>query len=462
MLRQLFGDHVVMLSCEYASRLALPNPETTPEGVSQKPQFGYADSPRAVKGKLGGAAPRTNGAQHFPPGFGPSVSGRNPDMYNLRAAKGARVSMLDGEPPSKSEDGTYFSEYGYLYHQMIMLEDMRRTQTYKDAILENDKCFKDKVVLDVGAGTCVLGIFCAKAGAKKVYAVEATDMAYQAKKIVEENGLSDVIEVVRGTMETIELPEKVDVIVSEWMGHFLFRECMLDTVLFARDKYLKPGGALYPSHASLYLAPATHPRFQERWRQYDADRKRWPKFVKVMKQSHGVDYSSMKQQYEKEQQKHYLKTVVWAKCGAKNMLGKGARMLRMDLLRVPMGRLMQMDKELFKINMEITKDCVVEGLCGYFDVEFRGSIQNPAPKPILLSTTPLKSPTHWGQQLFGLYPKVRAKKGDIIHCAIRIGRQERLARLLKLDVKATHIMKEDEKNKRTAKERVWDEVWYVD
>ena len=64
-----------------------------------------------------------------------------------------------------------------------------------------------------------------------------------------------MIEVVQGTIETISLPEKVDVIVSEWMGYFLLRESMLDSVLVARDRFLKPGGALYPSHARMFLAP---------------------------------------------------------------------------------------------------------------------------------------------------------------------------------------------------------------
>lgn len=65
----------------------------------------------------------------------------------------------------------------------------------------------------------------------------------------------DVIEVIQGTIETIELPEKVDIIISEWMGYFLLRESMLDSVLVARDLFMKPGGSLYPSHARLFLAP---------------------------------------------------------------------------------------------------------------------------------------------------------------------------------------------------------------
>lgn len=56
-------------------------------------------------------------------------------------------------------------------------------------------------------------------------------------------------------MEEIELPvEKVDIIISEWMGYFLLYESMLDTVLIARDKYLAPNGLIFPDHASLVFA----------------------------------------------------------------------------------------------------------------------------------------------------------------------------------------------------------------
>ena len=49
--------------------------------------------------------------------------------------------------------------------------------------------------------------------------------------------LGGVIEVIQGTIETVELPEKVDIIISEWMGYFLLRESMLDSVLVARDRW---------------------------------------------------------------------------------------------------------------------------------------------------------------------------------------------------------------------------------
>ena len=76
--------------------------------------------------------------------------------------------------------------------------------------------------------------------------------------------LGHVIKVKQGVNETVNLPEKVDIIISDWMGYFLLRESMLDSVLVARDKFLKPGGALYPSHARLYFAPIRSGQTQQR------------------------------------------------------------------------------------------------------------------------------------------------------------------------------------------------------
>lgn len=74
-----------------------------------------------------------------------------------------------------------------------MLEDHKRTGAYHDAILNNRKCFEGKVVLDVGTGSGILAIFAAQAGAKKVYAVEATGMAKYAKKLCDANGVRFVL-----------------------------------------------------------------------------------------------------------------------------------------------------------------------------------------------------------------------------------------------------------------------------
>lgn len=87
----------------------------------------------------------------------------------------------------------YFSYYAKLANQQNMLQDDIRTGIYRRAILENPEIFKDKVVMDVGAGTSILSIFAAQAGARKVYAVEASNMAVHAKSLIEANGFSHTI-----------------------------------------------------------------------------------------------------------------------------------------------------------------------------------------------------------------------------------------------------------------------------
>lgn len=99
-----------------------------------------------------------------------------------------------------------------------MLKDTVRTDAYRDFIYENKHLFKDKVVLDVGCGTGVLSMFCAKAGAKKVIAVDNSTIIDKAREHVFENNLDGIITCLHGKIEEVILPVKqVDIIVSEWM-----------------------------------------------------------------------------------------------------------------------------------------------------------------------------------------------------------------------------------------------------
>lgn len=153
----------------------------------------------------------------------------------------------------ESEDTQYFESYAGAEVHRMMLADKTRTEGYGRAIEQLVK--PGMTVLDVGAGTGILSFFAARAGASKVYAVDRSDILSVTEELVEVNGFEGVIECLDGVAEDLDLPEKVDVIVSEWMGMFALTEAMFESVCRARDKHLKPGGLMIPGSIKMCVTP---------------------------------------------------------------------------------------------------------------------------------------------------------------------------------------------------------------
>lgn len=184
-------------------------------------------------------------------------------MAASSSAKSPAAAPLELIEDSKPE-GYYWSAYAHFGIHEEMLKDQVRTGTYRRAILDHAHLFRDKIVLDIGCGSGILSMFAAQAGAAKVIGIECSAIVHLARKIVADNGFADVITLLEGKVEEIELPvPKVDIILSEWMGYFLLYEGMLETVLFARDKWLAPGGLLFPDKAVMYLCGIEDEEYKE-------------------------------------------------------------------------------------------------------------------------------------------------------------------------------------------------------
>ncbi|XP_042517270.1 probable histone-arginine methyltransferase CARM1 [Macadamia integrifolia] len=150
----------------------------------------------------------------------------------------------------------YFHYYGQLLHQQNMLQDYVRTGTYYAAVVENRADFIGRVVVDVGAGSGILSLFAAQVGAKHVYAVEASEMAEYARRLIAGNpSLAQRITVIKGKVEEVELPEKADILISEPMGTLLVNERMLESYVIARDRFLHPSGKMFPTIGRIHMAP---------------------------------------------------------------------------------------------------------------------------------------------------------------------------------------------------------------
>jgi precorrin-6B methylase 2 len=133
-----------------------------------------------------------------------------------------------------------------------MIRDRIRTESFKRAI--DSVVRPGDVVLDFGAGSGILSVLAARAGAARVYAVEQTTMAVLAQELAFANGFGETVRVMQGDVMEIEPPEQVDVIVSEWLGGFGIDEGMLVPLIAARDRWLKPEGIMIPSTVTAWIA----------------------------------------------------------------------------------------------------------------------------------------------------------------------------------------------------------------
>jgi precorrin-6B methylase 2 len=145
-----------------------------------------------------------------------------------------------------------------------MLHDDRRTSDYIAALVQAVR--PPDIVLDIGTGSGVLAIAAARAGARHVYAVEASDIADVAERVFAANGVQDRITLIRGWSRDIELSEPADLLVTEVIGNEPLEEEILETTLDARSRLLKPGARLIPHTLELVVRPILVPNAEARQR----------------------------------------------------------------------------------------------------------------------------------------------------------------------------------------------------
>jgi protein arginine N-methyltransferase 1 len=273
-----------------------------------------------------------------------------------------------------------------------MLKDEVRTKSYQQAIIQSKHLFKDKVVLDVGCGTGILCMFAAQAGAKKVIGVDMSSIITQAEQIVKDNGFSDVITLVQGKIEEVELPvQQVDIIISEWMGYFLLYESMLDSVLFARDKWLAPGGLLFPDKSTMYISAIEDAEYKE-------DK------INFWDNVYGFDMSAIKKMALVEP----LVDVV----ESDQVVSDQCKFFEIDLATVTKEELT------FEApwRLAIRRNDYVHAFVVHFDIEF-----SKCHKPVHFSTGCKSQYTHWKQTVFYLQRDLMMHAGDVIEGRIVAG-----------------------------------------
>ncbi|EPY25076.1 protein arginine N-methyltransferase 1 [Angomonas deanei] len=265
---------------------------------------------------------------------------------------------------------------------MEMLKDVHRTTSYRDAMWKNTYMFKDKVVLDVGCGTGILSMFAARAGARKVIGVDCSSVAVQAREIVKENGLDHIITIMQGKVEELEIEDKVDIIVSEWMGYFLLYESMLNTVLYARDRWGAPGVRILPDHANMYACGICDPQYQEE--KFD-----------VWDNVKGIDFSYFKRL-------SYIEPLI--DTVEPNQIATDIQpFFSFDINTVKVEDLSFTSK----FSLQATENAKIDAISVHFDTPFFAGHE-----AVILDTSPHNAPTHWRQTVLYLYHPLAMNKGE--------------------------------------------------
>lgn len=292
---------------------------------------------------------------------------------------------------------SYFQYYGKLANQQNMLQDSVRTSTYRRAIVENPDDFRGLIAMDIGAGSGILSFFAAQAGASRVYAVEASSAAEVIKALAAGNAHNlsgTAFEVLNKPLENIrddEVCGKVDVLVSEPIGTFLFNERMIETYLCARDRFLKPGGKMFPNVGDLCIAP-----FSDATVHFEQQNKNgfWKN-----NSFYGVDLTAALPRCAKEQSRQPIVDYI-----DPNFLVSKHQSVRFDFATCTVESLQHIE---IPFDFEINQPCLVHGIAGWFDALFQGSNQE-----VLLSTAPWCPGTHWYQIRFLLETPLAINAGQ--------------------------------------------------
>ncbi|KAI1499153.1 protein arginine N-methyltransferase 1 [Biscogniauxia marginata] len=303
----------------------------------------------------------------------------------------------------------YFNSYNHHGIHEEMLKDEVRTRSYMNAIVQNKHLFKDKVVLDVGCGTAILSMFAVRAGAKHVVGVDMSTIIFKAREIVKANGMTDKITLIQGKMEEIDMPfPNVDIIISEWMGYFLLYESMLDTVLYARDKFLAKDGLIFPDKATIFMCGIEDGEYKD-------------EKIGFWDNVYGFDYTPLKETALAEP----LVDTVEVKAAVTDP----APVLTLDLYTCTTADLT------FSIPFKLgcRRDDFVHALVAWFDIDFTA-----CHKPIRFSTGPHTKYTHWKQTVFYFKDVLTVQQGEEIGCKLTVRPNEKNRR--DLDIKIDYLL----------------------
>ena len=226
----------------------------------------------------------------------------------------------------------------------------------------------------------------------RVYAVERTAVASLAQQLAVENGVGEIVEVIYDDVMDIELPERVDVIVSEWLGGFGIDEGMLVPVIAARDRWLKPGGIMVPRSVTAWVA-LVHDRHLAKTMAFLRDTPYGLRFDDLVdKTVNEISYSGS-----------------FRHLAASDKRSDASRLWTTDASRIPFEQAQAPHQA--EARLAVRTRGTANALVLWFSTELASGIS--------LSIGPGAPPTHWGMTTAPLYVPIELTPGMSVRARVR-------------------------------------------
>ncbi|WP_157774756.1 50S ribosomal protein L11 methyltransferase [Melittangium boletus] len=255
-----------------------------------------------------------------------------------------------------------------------LLDDTVRTETFIRAIEAVVK--PGDVVVDLGTGSGILAMACCRAGARRVYAIEANEIIRATKRVVEANGMGDTVVFIHKESSRVTLPEPVDLIVSECLGLMGPGDMMMSVVELAR-RSLREGGRILPERVELFIAPvesSLHSDYVNSWNRG---------------RPYGFDMSIY--------QEIASNNVYVAWFDPESFLAPQQRIASLRLLDDDVSKVEK------QVGFRVERSGQLHGFCGWFEVELGGGVR--------LNSSPSDPATIWKQVFLPLEQPVHVEAG---------------------------------------------------
>ena len=178
-----------------------------------------------------------------------------------------------------------------LLHAASLLSHRSRIAKFRAAIEKT--VTDDSLVVDLGTGSGVLALIAARAGARKVVAIDVNaESATYARLSAVRNHLDRNMLFVQSHYSDYLPHEKADLVLCEMLSSMLLVEQQVPAAIHARRHILKKEGVILPQSATAYVVPA---QCDDLWTRFETEGLAFPRLPQTVGRNEVFDLADARE-----------------------------------------------------------------------------------------------------------------------------------------------------------------------